>query len=238
MTPVSRHTLSRFDNELVTLDDLILSMFKLTQHNIKGALKAIYSGDEALVDKVTAQDEAVNALEVQIDELARRLIVTHQPAASDLRRVFAATKIVTDLERISDLAIDIAGEVARLGGSGATRVGQLKVMQKLVMTQIKAVRKAYFERDVEAAHQVIEQDGVVNDAYESCQRVMLTLMLESTKQITSYLALSNVAAGLERIGDHITNIAEMIIYMVIGHEVRHVSPERIQELIQEQDDDD
>lgn len=232
-----RHTLSRFDTELVALDDLILSMFKLTQHNIKGALKAIYSGDEALAEKVTSQDEAVNALEVQIDELARRLIVTHQPAASDLRQVFAATKIVTDLERISDLAIDIAGEVARLD-VGAERVGQLKVMQKLVMAQIKGARKAYFDRDVEAAHQVIEQDGVVNDAYEACQRVMLTLMLESTKQITSYLALSNVAAGLGRIGDHITNIAEMTIYMVIGHEVRHVSPERIQALIQEQDDDD
>lgn len=238
MALVSGHTLTKYDKELVALDDLILSMFKLDQHNIKGALKAVYNGDREMAQRIISQDEAVNALEVQVDELARRLIVTHQPAASDLRKVFAVTKIVTDLERISDLATDIAGAVSRVGGGSAVRFGQLKVMHKLVLGQIKAVRKAYFERDVEAAHRVIEQDNVVNEAYEACQRVMLTMMLESTKQITSYLALSNVAVELERIGDHITNIAEMTIYMVIGHEVRHVSPERIQALIEDQDDDD
>ena len=238
MQSVSPHTLTKFDSELIALDGLILSMFKLAQHNIKGALNAVYNGDKAMARTVIAQDEAVNALEVQIDELARRLIVTHQPAASDLRRVFAATKIVTDLERISDLATDIAGEVERMDGGGGARFGQIKVMHKLVLAQIKAVRKAYFERDVESAHRVIEQDELVNDAYESCQRVMLTMMLESTQQITSYLAISNVATELERIGDHLTNVAEMTIYMLIGHEVRHISPERILALIEDQDDDD
>lgn len=234
---MSAHIISKFDKELVLLDELILTMFKLAQHNIKGALKAIYTGDKALARQVIEQDQAVNALEVQIDELARRLIVTHQPAASDLRRIFAATKIVTDLERISDLATDIADEVERMERGGPTRFGQLKVIHKLILGQIKAVRKAYFERDVEAAHRVIERDKVVNDAYESCQRVILAMMFESAKQITSYLALSNVAKELERIGEHLTNVAEMTIYMLIGHEVRHVSPDRIQALIEDQDDD-
>jgi len=142
------HTLKRFDTELDDLNDLINSMFKIVRKNIKQALQALMEGDAALAKSVIKHDEAANALEVQSDEAARNLIVHHQPAASDLRFVFAATKIVTDLERMSDMAANIADNVLNIEGATPKNLASIPVMQDLVLNQLKnagAYRRSYHQ---------------------------------------------------------------------------------------------
>jgi len=232
-----KHTLKRFDIELNDLNNLIKSMFKLVRKNIKQALLALVEGDVELARMVIKHDEAVNALEVQSDEAARNLIVHHQPAASDLRFVFAATKIVTDLERMSDMAANIADNVLNMEGVRSTNLASIPVMQDLVLDQLKNVQNVYLERSATQAQTIIERDHLINEAFANTQRVMLTVMVEKPAEITRCMALINVAKILERIGDHITNIAEMVIYTDIGHEVRHIDMEHLRELLEGDDNE-
>lgn len=232
-----KHTLKRFDIELNDLNNLIKSMFKIVRKNIKQALLALVEGDVELARAVIKHDEAVNALEVQSDEAARNLIVHHQPAASDLRFVFAATKIVTDLERMSDMAANIAENVLNIEGARSTNLASIPVMQDLILDQLKNVQNAYLERSATQAQTIIERDHLINEAFANTQRVMLTVMVEKPTEITRCMALINVAKILERIGDHITNVAEMVIYTDIGHEVRHIDMEHLRELLEGDDDE-
>jgi len=231
------HTLKRFDTELNELNNLIRSMFKIVRKNIKQALLALAEGDVELAKAVIKHDEAVNALEVQSDEAARNLIVHHQPAASDLRFVFAATKIVTDLERMSDMAANIADNVLNIEGATSKNLASIPVMQDLILDQLKQVRCAYLERSAGKAQSIIERDHLINGAFANTQRIMLTVMVEKPAKITQCMALINIAKILERIGDHITNIAEMVIYTDIGHEVRHIDMEELKKLLEGDDDD-
>ena len=235
---MSEHTLKRFDTELDDLNNLIKSMFKIVRKNIKQALQSLVEGDMKLAKKVIKHDEAANALEVQSDEAARNLIVHHQPAASDLRFVFAATKIVTDLERMSDMAANIADNVLNIEGDTPRNLASIPVMQDLVLNQLKCVRHAYLERSATKAQTIIERDHLIDEAFANTQRVMLTVMVEKPTKISQCMALINIAKVMERIGDHITNIAEMVIYTDVGHEVRHIDREELQSLLAEKGDDD
>lgn len=231
------HTLRRFDKEIDDLNARIESMFKLVRKNIKQAMGALFTADPALAASVSEQDEAINALEVEADELARQIIVSHQPVASDLRFVFAAIKIVTDLERMGDLAANIAYNVQRLEGQAPVSDFQLPLLKELVLDQLKAARHAYRDRDPVKAQAVIERDGTIDEAYSALHRVILTHMAENPALISHCMAVMNIAKVIERIGDHVTNVAEMVIYVARGHEVRHVAPERIQQLLEGEEDD-
>lgn len=235
---MSDHTFKRFDIELDELDALIMSMFKVVRKNVKKSLRALFDGDIEMARSVISQDEAANALEVQVDESARQLIVRHQPAASDLRQVFAATKIVTDLERISDLAASIANNVIELGGHAPFHPASLPVMQEIVLQQLKEARRSYKNQDIQLAQQIIERDHLINSEYASSQRLLFTYMAEKPSEISHYMALANIAKLLERIGDHTKNVAEMTIYLVVGHEVRHINQEHLKELLEGEDDED
>ncbi len=231
------HILHRFDKDLEDLNTHMERMFKLVRKNIKQAMEALFSGDIALAESTIEQDKAVNALEVEVDEMARQLIVIHQPVASDLRFVFAALKIVTDLERMGDLAASIAQNVKQLGGQVPQEDFQLPLMKELVIEQLKAARNAYRERDPVKAQAVIERDRTIDEIHAANQRIMLTYMAENPSLISHCMAVANIAKVIERIGDHVTNVAEMVIYVARGHEVRHTDPGRILELLEGEDDD-
>lgn len=233
---MSKHTHTRFDTELNELKTTIHCMFKIARKNIKQSLEALMKGDTELASKVIKHDEAVNALEVQADELARNIIIHHQPAASDLRFVFAALKIVTDLERLSDMAVCIADYVIDMQGEVPKNLASIPLMQEIIFEQLKNVRRAYRDGDAQLAKTILERERLINDAYSNTQRIMLTYMAENHNTISQYVALTNVAKILERIGDHIVNIAEMVIYSAIGHEVRHVDLADIKELLEGEDD--
>ena len=230
------HTLSRFDDELNELHQLINTMFKITRKNIKQSLTSIFDADTAMAEQVIARDEVVNALELKIDELARTLIIQFQPAASDLRVVFSATKIVTDLERMSDLATQLARNALNMNGFIPQKSTSVPVMRELLLTQVKSTRKAYITNSVLMAKKVIEQDKFLDDSYENCQRVLLTRMAEDPSTITQSIALTNIAKVIERIGDHACNIAEMIIYSSSSHEVRHLSIEELNDVLEDEED--
>ena len=230
------HTLSRFDDELNELHQLINTMFKITRKNIKQSLTSIFNADTAMAEQVIARDEVVNALELKIDELARTLIIQFQPAASDLRVVFSATKIVTDLERMSDLAAQLARNALNMDGFIPQKSTSVPVMRELLLTQVKSTRKAYITNSVLMAKKVIEQDKFLDDSYENCQRVLLTRMAEDPSTISQSIALTNIAKVIERIGDHACNIAEMIIFSSSSHEVRHLSIEELNDVLEDEED--
>jgi phosphate transport system protein len=232
------HIRTQFDMDLDELNTTIQSMFKIVRKNIKHSMEALMKGDTELAGEVIRHDEAVNALEVQVDTLARNIIVQHQPAASDLRFVFAALKIVTDLERLGDMAVSIANYVIGLQGEIPISLASLPIMQEIILEQLKSVRHAYRDGNAQQAQLVIERDQLINDAYNNTQRVMLTFMAENHNHISQCMALTNIAKVMERIGDHISNIAEMVIYSAIGYEVRHIDSAQIKELLAGEGEED
>ncbi len=230
------HTLRKFDEDLGHLHQDILKMLKLTRRNTKQAINAVLRGDKEKAAKVIAADEIVNALELHIDQAARMLIVHHQPVASDLRIVFSALKMTTELERISDLATCISHQVGKLKLESST--SELAIMKPLLLNMFRLTREAITANDPALAAQVIQYDQHVNNSYNAVQRVLHSMMVENPAQITQCIILSNVAKRVERAGDHLKNIAQMIIYMSSGQEVRHIDPSELTALLEEEDDDD
>lgn len=231
------HTFRRFDTDLSDLTGLITTMFKIVRKNTKQSLNALLDGDLELAQKVIEQDEIVNALEVQADEAARNLIIRHQPAASDLRFVFAATKIVTNLERMSDHAASMAKKVIQMKGELPLEKASIRIMRENILGQLKGVRQAFLNRNAHDAQLIIENDHLINDEYETIQRVLLTHMIENPASISQCLGLLKITRMIERIGDHAKNISEMLIYTVIGHEVRHINHDELMALLEGEEDD-
>ncbi len=233
-----QHTLRSFDIALDELNDRIGMMFKLVRKNVRQCQKAFENRDSALAKTIIDRDAVLNDLEVGVDEAARQLIVHHQPAASDLRFVFAATKIVTDLERMGDLTRNIAGLIQQQNNIEQLAPDVLKSMTELVVEQLKMARRAFMRRDTQLARQVIELDNSIDNLFINDQRALLTHMAESPELISTCMRLSNILKQLERIADHAVNTAEMVIYMVMGREVRHISRQELMELLGEDDDED
>ncbi len=230
------HTFRQFDEDIAHLRQDTMKMLKLARRNTKQAISALLTGDREKAERVIAADEVVNALEVQIDQMARMMVVHHQPVASDLRIVFTTIKITTDLERISDLAVCIA-RVAR-DHQPDVAASEIAVMKPLVMNMFRMTREAFANSDPAIAAQVLAYDEHVNDSCLAVQRVLHSLMMETPARTTESLTVSNIAKRIERIGDHLKNIAQMIIYLASGQEVRHVSPDELNALLADEEDDE
>lgn len=233
------HTLKRFDRELMSLNDKVHSLFKVVRKNLKQSLEALQCGDMEMAERVILQDQAVNLLEVESDQLARNLIVHHQPAASDLRFVFAAIKIVTDLERAGDFAKSIARETISMQGKPlAMDSVPLVEMHAKVREQLKMVRQAYKRRDSKLALQVVDIDKTINEMHAENAHLLMDQMSKHTDQIQECMRLLSISRMLERVGDHATNVAEMVVYITLGHEVRHVDVNQLAIMLQGDDDDE
>jgi len=222
---MQQHTMKRFDEELDALKEHILAMGGLVERAVGNSVKSMLEQNEKLAKKTIKRDRAINALEVQCDEMTRDLLVRRQPAAGDLRFIMAIIKLVTDLERMGDLAIGIAkGTIYSL--ENPPRVfSNLDIMSEKVIRQVNRALDAFSRGDTELAMIVIEKDDGIDTLYKRMYREMLTYMMEDPHSISSSIILSNVAKNLERISDHATNIAEMVIYIEQGHDIRHVDHE-------------
>jgi phosphate transport system protein len=231
------HTLKSFDVALNDLSDRINLMYKLVRKNVRQCQKSFSTHDNALAETIIQRDAILNDLEIHVDDAARQLIVHHQPAASDLRFVFAATKIVTDLERMGDLTANIAASIQRLNNSACDIPMVFGTLSELVVDQIKLARRAFVTRDPQLAAQAIEHDDLIDAQFVNDQRALLTYMAENPALISHCMQLSTCLKQLERVGDHAVNTAEMVIYMVVGREARHISQEALLELVSEDDDD-
>ena len=211
-----------FHEELATLKQTLLTMGGLVEDQIHRVMRALIERDDALAQEVIDRDRRVNTLDVEVDEKCVELLALHQPAAGDLRFITTAMKIVTDLERIGDQAVNIAQRAIELN-----REPQLKPYIDLPRMAEKAARMvkesldAFVNRDTALARQVCAEDAAVDALKEQVFRELLTFMMEDARTIPRAIRLILISRFLERVADHATNIAEMVVYMVEGKMVRH-----------------
>ena len=219
---MATHTDKTYELELKDLRDKLLTMGGKVEAAIAASVRAVTDRDTQLAEKVKASDAEVNRIEVEIDNACRRLLALRQPAASDLRFITTALKIVTDLERMGDLAVNIAERAIDL--AQAPPLGpmhDLISLADLSESQLKRALDSFVERDPVKAEGVIQGDSVLDALYLKLFNDLLALMMEDSRAIRRATALMFVAKHLERFGDHAINVAEMVVYMVKGTDVRH-----------------
>lgn len=223
---MSEHIVTRFDNELRELAVLITRMGGLCEKSLVDVFQGLKRQDVELAMAVVDEDDRIDELEREIEELAIQMIARRQPLANDLREIVAAVKISSDLERIGDLAKNIAKRVIAVQDqSQPTRILHgLDHIAEIAMQQLKDVLDAYTQRDDDKAVQVWERDSDLDAVYTSIFRELLTYMMEDPRNITLCTHLLFAAKNIERIGDHATNIAENVYYVATGETLAHDRP--------------
>ena len=211
-----------FHEELEALKQTLLAMGALVEDQIRRVMRARVDRDDALAESVIERDREVNAYDVEIDEKCVELLALHQPTAGDLRFITTAMKIVTDLERIGDQAVNIAQRVRELNLEPQLKPYiDLPRMAELAQTMVKESLDAFVARDTELARRICAEDAPVDALNHQIFRELLTFMMEDPKTIPRAIRLILVSRFLERVADHATNIAEMVIFMVDSKMVRH-----------------
>ena len=211
-----------FHEELEALKQTLLAMGGLVEDQIRRVMKALLERDDVMAQEVIERDRQVNTYDVEVDEQCVSLLALYQPAAGDLRFITTAMKIVTDLERIGDQAVNIAQRVLELN-----REPQLKPyidlprMADRAQRMVKESLDAFVARDTELARRVCGEDAEVDALKEQIFRELLTFMMEDARTIPRAIRLILISRFLERVADHATNIAEMVVYLVEGKMVRH-----------------
>ena len=221
------HISKQFDAELEAVRSRVLQMGGLVEEQIVKAVDGLASGDIALLDGVIEDDHRVNAMEVGLDESCSQIIARRQPAASDLRLIMAIIKTITDLERVGDEAEKIARRPKLIHGAEPAHLPrlELKHVASLALSMLRKALDAFARLDVNAALEVVKQDRGVDDEFRSILRQLITFMMEDPRTITACLEFLFVAKAIERIGDHAKNMAEYVVYMVEGRDVRHTREE-------------
>jgi phosphate transport system protein len=229
---VSEHLSKQFDAELEAIRSRVLEMGGLVESQIRGALDALTSGDRALADTVIANDHRVNAMEVALDGDCSQVIVKRQPAANDLRLILAITKTVTDLERIGDEAQKIARMAKsiheRAVDGRSPRSVEVRHVAEIALAMLRRALDAFARLDVAAATDVIRDDAAIDSEFRAILRQLITYMMEDPRTISTALEIIWIAKAIERIGDHSKNMAEQVIYIVKGTDVRHIDPASIE----------
>ncbi len=218
-------TQRHFDEELTTLKSKLLRMAGLAEDQIDKALAALVTRDSTLARQVIERDHQVNAMDVEIDEDCIRLLALHQPAARDLRLVTTAMKIATELERISDLAENICERSIELNEEPQLKPYiDIPRMGNLARIMVKESIDAFVRDDATLARRVLASDDSVDDLMEKVFRELLAFMIEDPQTVSRAIRLSFIAKYLERMADHATNIAELVVYLVEGKIIRHTTP--------------
>ena len=229
---MDEHTVKRFDQELDELTALVLKMGGLVQEQIGNAMAALREEDVDMAREVIARDHVVNFMEVQADEQAVNLLALRQPMGRDLRTIMSLGKTVTDLERIGDEAERIARMTVHMYDSGAvvpnsTLLRDTHSMARLAKQMLNDALDSLARLDVDQALEVARFDAELDSEFQSALRRLATYLLEDPRNVGHTLNVTFVLKSLERIGDHAKNIAEYVIYLVKGKDVRHVSPDSL-----------
>jgi phosphate transport system protein len=221
----SEHIARAYEEELRKLSNAIAEMGGLAESQLGLAIEAVAKRDTELAARVVEGDAQVDQLERDVDNLAIRLLALRQPVARDLREIFAALKIASDLERIADYASNVAKRSIALSQSPPVRpVYALPRMARFAQMEIKDVLDAYVQRDADKAYSVWIRDAELDEMYSSLFRELLTYMMEDPRSIGSCTHLLFMAKNIERIGDHATNIAENLYYLVNGSPLEQIRP--------------
>ena len=223
---MERH-IPHFQEELEQLKTRLLEMGGLAEDRVRLAVRALVERDFAIVEKVLVSDEAINQLHIEIDDRCFKLLALHQPMAVDLRAIVSAVKINTDLERVGDLAINIAEAVARyLQHPPVKELIDIPRMAVIAQGMLRDALDAFVRRDMALAQAVLDRDDELDALKTQVFRDLLDHMLRDPATIEPGLDLILISRHLERIGDHATNIAEDVIFMVSARDVRHHQEEQ------------
>lgn len=216
-----------FERDLEELKQRLLWMASLAERAVHQALQSVFEKDEALANRVLEEEKAINDMQIEIDSRVMELAALQQPMAVDLRFIFSASRINNDLERIGDQAVNIAQSSLRILRHPQVKpYVDLPRMGELAEGMVRDSLNALVQRDAELAKSVLTRDDEVDHLRDQIFRELLTYMMENSAFIFPAFELVLVTKNLERIGDHATNIAEDVIYMVAGKDVRHLAADR------------
>ena len=215
------HTAREYERELLQIRQALLGMAGHVEQMIADAGQALIDRDVVLARRTIAADQAVNQAEVEIDELCLRILAKRQPMASDLRFVTLAMKMVTDLERIADLAVNICERAVQLVDAKVVVHAEIPDMCSAVEGMVRDAIDAFVNRDGAKARAVIRSDDVVDRYYHRIFEDLLRRMQTEPDKLHEWIHVQSVAKWLERMGDHSTNLAELVIFMIEGRDVRH-----------------
>jgi phosphate transport system protein len=223
MTTSTEHTDKRYEEELKKHREEILYMGGLVEDQIQKAVKTLVDRDSDLARVIIERDHEVNRLDVDIDDICIKLLALHQPAGRDLRFITTGLKITTDLERIGDMAVNICERALELNQEPQLKPYiDIPRMARISQRMIRESLDAFVREDTELALKVCKDDDEVDQLNAQIFRETLTFMLENTQTISRATKIASVSKYLERIADHATNIAEMVIFMVKGKSIRHM----------------
>ncbi len=228
---MTEHTHKQFDAEMETIRSGVLAMGGQVEKQLDRALAALADEEVPdLIETVGADEQAINRMQMDIDQQCTQIIAKRQPAASDLRMIMTVSKVVNDLERIGDEVKKIAFKADQAEGSG--RLAQLRchdVTRALesVRAMLQAALDAFARLDTDAAAEVVGEDESVDASFHAIMRQLISYMMEDPRTITAALEIVFIAKSIERVGDHAKNIAEAVVQAVKGIDVRHASAEQI-----------
>jgi phosphate transport system protein len=231
-----KHLSTQFDNELSGISTRVLEMGGMVESQVAQAVFALSTFDAEIAAEVLKVEERVNTMEVEIDRDLSSIIARRQPTARDLRLLIAVSKTIANLERIGDEAARIARTVQRLLNSGMSSrlrvpVGDLSYESELATKQLRKALDAFARLDVDAAVEVLRHDDQIDQEFDGLMRKLITYMMEDPRTISSAIDLVFVAKAIERVGDHAKNLAEQIIYIVKGTDVRHNHVDTVESLV-------
>ncbi len=218
------HLSRQYDSDLEDIRSRVLQMGGLVEAQIQSAIDCFTTGNYDLMAQVTDTDHRVNSYEVEIDGACAHVIARRQPAARDLRLIMAVSKIVTDLERIGDEAEKIARMARQIHERGRLQIprsADVRQAGHLAVAMLRRVLDALARLDAAEAERIIAEDASIDDAFRGIVRQLVTYMMEDPRTISTALDIVWIAKAIERIGDHAKNIAEQVIYIVHGTDVRH-----------------
>jgi len=229
-----KHLSTQFDSELTSVSSQVMEMGGLVESQIRQAIYSLSQFNMEAADQVSANEPRVNAMEVEIDHALSSIIARRQPTARDLRLLIAISKTTANLERVGDEAEKIARMVRSIIQSGAHRSLpslELRVAADLASGLLNKALDAFARLDVNAAVAILKEDDLIDQEFDGFVRKLVTYMMEDPRTISPSLDLLFLAKAIERIGDHSKNIAEFIIYVVKGEDVRHTSMENIESVV-------
>jgi phosphate transport system protein len=229
---ISEHTSKQFDADLENIRTHVLQMGGLVESQLMAAIDTLMTGSDELISRVIDTERRVNSNEKEIDDAITHVVARRQPAASDLRMIMGVSKIVTDLERIGDEAEKIARMSRQIYGRGALSIPRsIDVRQTghQASAALRRVLDAMARLDTQEAERIIAEDKLIDTEFRAIVRQLITFMMEDPRTISTALDILWVAKAIERVGDHAKNIAEQVIYIVHGTDVRHTGSAKAQE---------
>ncbi|MBM5573978.1 MULTISPECIES: phosphate signaling complex protein PhoU [Deefgea] len=227
---MSEHISKQFDADLEAIRSQVMGMAGLVEEQVRLAMQALASGDVAIINKVIDQETQVNQMHVKLDDMCVHMIARRQPAATDLRMVMTVIKSVEDLERIGDKAYRICKRAKNIYESGRLQVPRfhdLNHIADLALDMLSNALDSFARMDAVSASEVIRADAQLDQEYQALHRQLITVMMEDPRSITLILDILWIAKAIERIGDLGVNVAEHVIYLVKGQDVRHKTQEEV-----------